>query len=182
MTKMKHLTGKTLLTKLKTHFISDFLGFSTDVFLHGNDILRAILTHHDRKQGIWGPSKHRKYWEHLFLLFSIQTYSLVSGSDGFQYQLHSDDSNVYISIQTSPWISNTYTQLTFDISTRMSNRHLEQKVSDKNFQHTTLFFLWSPTLLTALCLLSLFLIPFPIHRSLSHFFKNIFQTAQPLYP
>lgn len=76
MTKMKHLTGKTLLTKLKTHFISsDFLGFSTDVFLHGNDILRAILTHHDRKQGIWGPSKQKILRASLLLLFSIQTYS-----------------------------------------------------------------------------------------------------------
>lgn len=77
MIKMKHLTSKTLLTKLKTRFISpDFLVFfSTDVFLHGNDILRAILTNHDRKKGIWGPSKQKILRASLLLLFSIQTYS-----------------------------------------------------------------------------------------------------------
>lgn len=69
MTKMKHLTGKTLLTKLKTHFISsDFLGFSTDVFLHGNDILRAILTHHDRKQDL--GTKWQKILRASLLLLS----------------------------------------------------------------------------------------------------------------
>lgn len=94
----------------------------------------------------FGDQVRRKYWEHLFFFSRSKLTPLVSGSDGFQYQLHSDDSNVYISIQTSPWISNTYTQLTFDISTRMSNRHLEQKVSDKIPHHTTLFFLWSPHL------------------------------------
>ena len=42
MTEMKHLTGKTLLTKLKTRYISsDFLGFSTDVFLRGNDTFES---------------------------------------------------------------------------------------------------------------------------------------------
>ena len=78
MIKMKHLTSKTLLTKLKTHFISpDFLFFffPTDVFLRGNDILRAILTNHDRKKGIWGPSKQKLLRASLLLLFSIQTYS-----------------------------------------------------------------------------------------------------------
>lgn len=85
-------------------------------------------------------------------------------------------------MQTSPWISNTYTQPTFDISTGcltdISNRRYLTEF--RTIPHSSSCSL--PTLLTALGLLSS-LFPFPIHeKTLLISFKNMCKSLLTLYP